>query len=572
MDAVPVVVVDDELHKNDTMEYTPSTNGGGGGGDVMELVKSTWDRCSLLNGRSTTISNGTNNISVLQVAWEMGRRGYKSFGQLGLPDGFSWDSALLIKQTNGILVRIIPDEILLMIMEYFNFNDLLRLGMVCRRFNGLWKDEFLHKNLCSRLGIMINIVHPSLPLVCPDPWFECSIRMAAWARAITIENTKIPYLGRPSPMDRMMAKEIGGLNPLGCFMGVKVNDYEIMRTFTKGEGIPVLAWETAGTFCVFCKKNFQTGAMYYNLTEGKACFGCYNYIHSNNDENKPINITCFNERVPCTYCRGWIKKPEECLVKPYAVICYDCWSAKGFHLRVIMAQKLYNLNRKDKKVLWLGRTMLNPCEHLYSEEEKKNMSTSNSQYILGEDARAQAVIIHGSLRKAMQKAMGTLHRRLQQRKKDIQVLRMEIYKLLYLDHKAVCNERIKKAEKETNTNKAKLVAELLHGQMDLAVLKKEVAGEESGPSIHTKLMRLIYLHKLEQEDKAIEDIIQSPWHHQRRPQSFTGGGNNKTTMDQKRSREPPSSSNPEKKEDQESSLLLPVVLSPPPTKRQKKQS
>ena len=571
MDAVPV---DKELHKNDTMDYT-STNGGG---DVMELVKSTWDRCSLLNGRSTTISNGKNNISVLQVAWEMGRRGYKSFGQLGLPDGFSWDSALLIKQTNGILVRIIPDEILLMIMKYFNFSDLLRLGMVCRRFNGLWKDEFLHKNLCSRLGIMINIVHPSLLLVCPDPWFECSIRMAAWARVIAIDENKIPYLGRPSPTDRMMAKEIGGLNPLGCFMGIKVNDYEIMRTFTKGEGVPAHAWETPGTFCVFCKKNYQTGSMYYNLTEGKACFGCYNYIHSKNEKTGiPINITGFDKRVPCTYCRSWIKKSEACLIKPYAVICYYCWSAKGFHLRVIMAQKLYNLNRKDKKVLWLGRTMLNPCEHLYSEEEKKNMSTSNSQYILGEDARAQAVIIHGSLRKAMQKSMGTLHRRLQQRKKDIQVLRMEIYKLLYLDPKAICNEVIKKAEKETNTNKAKLVAELLEGRVDLIALKKEVAGEQSGPSVHTRLMRLIYLHKLEQEDKVIEDIIQSDGdhHHQRRRQSFTGG-NNTTTMDQKRSREPPSSSssNPEKKKDQKNSSLLPAVVLPssPPTKRQKKQS
>ena len=575
MDAVPVDDDDDnESHKNDTVDCSSSissstSTAGTNGVDVMELVKSTWDRCSLLNDGGDSSPNGTNNISVLQVAWEMGRRGYKSFGQLGLPDGFPWDSALLIKQTNGILVSIMPDEILLLIMGFFNFKDLLRFGMVCGRFNQLWKDEHIHKNLCNRLGIMINIVHPSLPLIYSDPWFECSIRMAAWARAIRIDENKIPYLGRPSPRDRILAKDIGGLNPLGCFMGIKANDYEIRRVFAEGEGHPVLSWQTAGTFCVFCKKNYTIGDMYYRLTEGKTCFSCFNYIRSNTEKMcKSIEVRCFDERVPCTYCRGLIKKHEQCLVKAYAVICNDCWSAKGFHLRVTMAQKLYNLNRADKKVLWLGRTMLNPCKYLYSEEEKKSMSTSISHYILGEDARAQAVITHGSLKNAMHKATGTLYRRLGQRARDIHRLRMEIYKILYLDPKAVCYEVIKKAEKDTNQNKAKLVAELLHGKVDIADLKKEVTGDFSADPVQTRHLRLMYLHKLNQEDKIIEDIIKygddDPQPRRRRRQNFISNSSNSSNTKQgkKRSREPlPAAAAASKK-------TLPIIIA----KRQKRDA
>ena len=337
------------------------------------------------------------SLRLAETAWDHGRRG------LPFPTATTITTTTESNAVDSMLLSYLDNDMMLYVMTIsggLTVPESMKLGMTCHRLWSLWNHESTQRLLCQNQGALMCVMHPSLALTHPRPWWEFGQRLLAWKTAMTGRINR-SYL--PEPM----------VNSLAIRLGVKSN-----------HGNPLGAVYTTTT-----NTNTTTMIDYTDkiLADSKAIQrggGFGSILHP------PLmrRFEVINDPSVCTYCRNSIAVDAKAVLLPFALCCMMCWRTTGHHMRRDMAEKTYSIPRKSAKEMWQGRTFHDPFEF----KTGNRSHTHPPVHVLGEDARAQAMLVHGNVDTALENSVRLMSRR--RRKRALKSQRRLRFIMNLLDH------------------------------------------------------------------------------------------------------------------------------------------
>lgn len=347
------------------------------------------------------------SLRMAEVAWDHGRRG------LPFPT-HQKEQQPAAAATSMLLSYLDDDHVLMRIMTEFGLTgpEAMKFGMTCRRLWSLWNHESTQLLHCQSQGALMCVMHPSLPLTQARPWWEFGQRLMAWKKVVgRFKNRTYLPVSRVTRLATALGVKSNHGNPLGPF-------YDLKKQWKQEVALIV------GGACAFCKTTAPvTSLMWFNTTttnetpQELMCHECHmvwtcRAFGSHQRNHRFQRLTALtNTCMLCTYCRNSIAVEEKAVLLPFGLCCMSCWNRPGHHLRLSLAEKTYSIPRKSAKEMWQGRTFHDPFEF----QTGNRSDTHPPTHVLGEDAMAQAVVVHGTVEAALESSVRLMSRRRQKR-------------------------------------------------------------------------------------------------------------------------------------------------------------